>query len=301
MKCSIVIATLNRPESLRLVLDCLGRQDEKSFEVIIADAGDAAVTRALVDAGHYPFAVTVLPFAEKSSARQRNQGASIARGEILAFLDDDIEFGADLLRATLDAFVDPTVGAVSPRIINSDRPAPGRLTRWYYGVQAGYAHRDYGAKLFGAGINCFPVFAQETAERIPADWLPSTCLFVRAAVFARHRFPNFTGYSFAEDVHLTARIAREAKLYFLRTPELVHNSAPSEFKANAAALTAGKLENMARVAREAQGLDGWSLVWRWHLHRLFLGIILLLKRPKNYRAELSGVWLARFPASSPSA
>lgn len=300
MKCSVIIATLNRHASLEIVLKCLSTQLEFPGEVIIADAGDAKATAALVTALKLPFPTRVLACPEKSSARQRNAAASEAQGEIVAFLDDDIDFGPELIRDTLAVFADASVGAVSPRIINSDRPAPGRLARWYYRIQAGYAHRDYGAKLFGPGINCFPVFAHETAERIRADWLPSTCLFVRAALFHQHRFPNFTGYSFAEDVHLTARIARKAGVYFLRAPELVHNSAPSEFKANAAALTAGKLANMARVAAEVQGLSGWSLFWRWHLHRLFVAVTLLISRPPQWRAALLGVWQVRREAPSSS-
>ncbi|MFI5335189.1 MAG: glycosyltransferase family 2 protein [Opitutales bacterium] len=297
LRLSVVIATLDRVRSLEVVLRCLRSQTRPPDELIIASAGDSRPIQSMLAAVALPCPVTLLPCAEKSAAGQRNQAAERATGEILAFLDDDIEFGPELFAALLEQFEPdppgPLPGAISPRLANQDRPVPGRLTRWYYRIQSGYAHRDYGGRLFGAGINCFPVFLPDSPPRMPADWLPSTCLFVRADLFRRHQFPRFTGYSFAEDVHLTARIAREAPLYFLREPAILHHSLTSEFKADRAALTAGKLHNMAVVAREVQELQGWSLWWHWQLHRLFMVAVLLLRRPTGWTDELRGVARAR--------
>ncbi len=295
LSCSVIIATLDRAESLQVVLRCLTRQTRHPREVLIAVAGGAnPVTPGEISA--CPFPVQILPCPEKSSARQRNLAAAAATGDVLAFLDDDIEFGEDLLARVLAHFErlpDAQLGALSPRIANTDRTAPGRLTRWHYALQAGYAHADYGGRLFGPGINCFPLYPAGGPELVPVEWLPATCLFMRAGLFHRHRFPQFTGYSFAEDVHLTARAAREAPLFFLREPSILHYSLPSEFKANRAALTAGKLHNMAVVAREVQGRRGWPLWWRWQLHRLFLFAVLLLRRPPGWAQEFIGIWQAR--------
>lgn len=294
-QCSVIIATLDRAESLRVVLRCLARQTRLPKEVVIAVAGEKhPIDDAVILS--CPFPVRILSCAEKSSALQRNQAATVASGDVLAFLDDDIEFDDDLLARVLAHFDRLSVeqlGAVSPHIANSDRPTPGLLTRWYYSLQAGYSDPDFGGRLFGSGINCFPIHRSDGPDLLRVDWLPSTCLFMRAALFHRHRFPQFAGYSFAEDVHLTARVAREAPLYFLRAPTVLHHSLPSEFKNDRAALTAGKLHNMAVVAREVQALHGWSLWWRWHLHRLFLSAILLLRRPPGWTGELNGIWRAQ--------
>ncbi|MBA4137492.1 MAG: hypothetical protein C0518_09275 [Opitutus sp.] len=292
-RCSVVIATLDRIESLRVVLRDLGAQTTVPCELIIAAAGATGPVSELVRDAALPFAARVIACAEKSSALQRNRAAAEAAGEVIAFLDDDIEFGPDLLARTLVHFADPAVGGVAPRIAHSDRPAPGRLTRLYYRMQAGYGDADYGARLFGVGLNCLPVFTKDSPARIRADWLPSTCLFLRTELFRRHQFPAFTGYSFAEDVHLTARVARESELYFLREPTLLHHSLTSEFKRDVAALTAGKLHNMAIIARDVQGLRGFALWWRWQLHRVFLTAVHTLRRPAGWREELRGVWRAR--------
>lgn len=292
--CSVIIATLDRLASLRAVLQCLARQTVRPGEVIIAAAGDNTAVGALARE-FATLGVRVLPCAMKSSARQRNAAAAEARGDVLAFLDDDIEFPPDLFERILACFpADGSgPGAIAARIEGEDRPRPGRLTRAYYRLQAGYQHADYGGRLFGAGINCYPVFSAGAPELVASEWLPSTCLFVRAAHFHVTRFPEFDGYSFAEDVHLTARIGRSAPLFFAAQCQILHHSLPSVFKANRAALTAGKLHNMGVVAREVQGLRGWSLWWRWQLHRLFLTAVLLLRRPRGWTAELRGVCIAR--------
>lgn len=293
-QCSVIIATLARTESLRVVLDCLACQSRPPCEIIIVAAGDAGSLAGLSAAGPAP--VIVRQSGVKSAARQRNQGAEAATGDVLAFLDDDIEFAPDLFARVLAHFdrpAAPGLGAVSPRIANADSPPPGRLTRAYYALQAGYTDPDFGGRLFGPGINCFPVFRSGGPELVPVEWLPSTCLFMRATLFQAEQFPRFDGYSFAEDVHLTARVARAAPLFFLREPSILHHSGASEFKADAAALTAGKLHNMAVVAREVLGRRGWALWWRWQLHRLFLTAVLVLRRPACWRDELRGVRAAR--------
>jgi glycosyltransferase involved in cell wall biosynthesis len=295
VRCTAIIATLDRPDNLRLVLDCLERQSRPPLEIIISAAGDLSSLAQLAGRPANP-PVRLMFSTVKSAALQRNQAAAQAAGDVLAFLDDDIEFGCDLFARVLDHFdrrAESELGALSPRIANAGRETPGRLTRWYYGLQAGYADADYGGRLFGPSINCFPVFYPSGPEMLRADWLPSTCLFMRSALFRRHLFPQFSGYSFAEDVHLTARAAREAPAFFLREPSIVHHSLASEFKADRVALTAGKLHNMAVVAREAMGLGGWSLWWRWQLHRLFLSAVLLIRRPARWADELRGVWQAQ--------
>jgi glycosyltransferase involved in cell wall biosynthesis len=292
--CSVIIATLDRLDSLRVVLECLGRQTQPPLEVIIAAAGLIAPVEELVRRQPASFPVRVLACSEKSSARQRNAAAAQAEGAVLAFLDDDIEFQPDLFARMLLPFAGPgpAPGAISARIAGEDRPTPGRLARTYYRLQSGHDHADYGGLLFGAGINCYPVFRPDSPALFPSGWLPATCLFVRADLFHAERFPAFDGYSFAEDVHLSARIGRSAPLYFATHCLILHHSLPSEFKRDPAALTAGKLHNQARIAREILGLRGWSLGWRWQAHRLFLTLATLRSRPPRWSAILRGIWTA---------
>ncbi len=290
----MIIATLDRVPSLLKVLDCLDLQTHPPDEVILCVAGSVRALKEALAERLSRVTVRILRSDVKSSARQRNQGAESATGEVIAFLDDDIEFENDLFERVLGRFADlppDVMGGLSPRIANQGRNRPGRLTRAYYRIQAGYAHADYGGRLFGPAINCFPIFDEDGSDLVPVEWLPSTCLFLWSAHFRCRRFPEFDGYSFAEDVHLTARIAREVPIYFLREPSILHHSQSSEFKRDVSALTAGKLHNMAVIAREVLKDSGFR--WKWELHRIFMMVNLLLRRPTQWRDELRGVWSAQ--------
>lgn len=272
----------------------LSQQTLPPSQVILSAAGDCHHALSSLIREFEGLALTVLESRDKSAAKQRNAAAEHASGDILAFIDDDIEFPPDLLESVMvlfDRASDSEIGAVSPRVRNVSHKRPGLFVRSYYWLQSGYLHKDYGAKVFGPCINCYPVYGDDTAcSPIRAEWLPATCLFVRTGLFKRYRFPEFNGYSYGEDIHLTVRIAREAPLFFLPEPSIYHHSLQNEFKLDKATLTADKLKNMRLIAREVLGLSRWQLFWKWHLHRLFLTAAFILKRQNGWQAELRGLW-----------
>jgi len=104
---SVVIPTFHRNDRLATALDCLapGRQHEMTvaaaggvadhpdevatYEVIVSDAGLGSTAQALI-ATRYPWVRwSAAPGA--GPAANRNSGARLARGEWLAFVDDDCQ------------------------------------------------------------------------------------------------------------------------------------------------------------------------------------------------------------------
>lgn len=92
---SVVIATYRRPALLQRCLAalCAQRMDASAFEIIVADDGCERRIAALVAAlaaRHRDVALryTAVPHTQ-GPAGARNAGARLARGEILAFTDDD--------------------------------------------------------------------------------------------------------------------------------------------------------------------------------------------------------------------
>lgn len=294
--CSVIIATLDRPSSLKGVLRDLSRQTLLPSQVILSAAGESRHALPLLVREFPNLALTVIESDDKSAAKQRNAAAELATGDIIAFIDDDIEFSPDLFErvmALFDRASGSEIGAVSPRVRNVVHKRPGLLVRSYYWLQSGYLHHDYGAKVFGPCINCYPVYDDHAScSPILAEWLPATCLFVRSSLFKRHRFPEFTGYSYGEDIHLTVRIGREAPLFFLPEPSIYHHSLQNEFKIDKSTLTFNNLKNMYAIAREVLGLSRWQLFWKWHLHRLFLTGVFMLKRHNGWQADVKGLWMS---------
>jgi len=91
---SIVVPTFNRRPRLARVLDGLDRQivSKDVFEVVIVDDGSTDDTQAWLETNRSrAYAVTVAVQQNGGPSRARNRGVQEARGEIILFLDDDVE------------------------------------------------------------------------------------------------------------------------------------------------------------------------------------------------------------------
>lgn len=88
---SIVIPTYNRPERLRLCLAAIRQLNYPidRFEVIVVDDGSPTPLHAVVEPFQAELQLTLLRQANAGPASARNAGALIARGQFLAFTDDD--------------------------------------------------------------------------------------------------------------------------------------------------------------------------------------------------------------------
>jgi peptidoglycan/xylan/chitin deacetylase (PgdA/CDA1 family)/GT2 family glycosyltransferase len=101
---SVVIPTYNRRE---LVLDAVGALDRQQsappFEVIVVVDGSTDGTRDAVVSLQTSVPVRVVEQGNAGAAAARNAGAKMAQGELVLFLDDDMEADRLLVRAHVDA------------------------------------------------------------------------------------------------------------------------------------------------------------------------------------------------------
>lgn len=105
---SIVIPTQRRPAGLAVALRSALAQtgvDPKALELIVADNDQQPSARLAVEsaARNAPFPVRYIHVPEPGVANVRNGAMKAARGELIAFLDDDQEAPAGWLAALLAA------------------------------------------------------------------------------------------------------------------------------------------------------------------------------------------------------
>ncbi len=84
---STIIPTLDEEKYLPLLFASLKKQSYKNFEVIVIDASSNNLTKKVVESRGKTI---YLKAKRKGTSVQRNQGAKIARGNILLFLDADM-------------------------------------------------------------------------------------------------------------------------------------------------------------------------------------------------------------------
>jgi len=95
---SIIIPTLNEEEHLPFLLESLKDQTFDSFEVIISDADSQDNTRKIAEDLGCKVVEGGLP------AKGRNNGAKVAKGDILFFLDADVVLPKDFIEEAVKEF-----------------------------------------------------------------------------------------------------------------------------------------------------------------------------------------------------
>ena len=180
---SIVVPTWNERDALPVCLSLL-RDQEPPCEILVVDGGS---TDGTVDAVR-AFPDVKLLQAPRGRARQMNDGARIARGDILWFLHADSRPAPGSVIAIRDALRDPRVAAGAFRFaLDGVRPA-------YRVIEAGAAMRTRWLRL--------PLGDQG--------------LFLR-----REDFEEIGGYrdvSVLEDVYLVRDVRRRGRLAVLDLP-----------------------------------------------------------------------------------
>jgi glycosyltransferase involved in cell wall biosynthesis len=104
VKLSVVVCTHDRPDDLRRCVAALAALEDPIETIVVDSASSTPVV---------PFdGVHLVRLDEPGLSRARNAGLALARGELIAFVDDDAAVDPDWARRIAAPFEDPTVGCV---------------------------------------------------------------------------------------------------------------------------------------------------------------------------------------------
>jgi glycosyltransferase involved in cell wall biosynthesis len=119
---TVVISTKNRKDDLRRALQSCLKQ-RAAPEVLVIDDGSTDGTAEMVR-GEFPSVRLVREEASAGYIVRRNQGARLARGDVIVSIDDDAEFiSPDTVGQTLAELGDPRIAAVAMPFVNvNDSP-----------------------------------------------------------------------------------------------------------------------------------------------------------------------------------
>ena len=106
---SIVICTYNRAEYLQKCLDSMLNQTYGNFEVIVVNGPSTDNTAGILR--NYPFQ-TIQQIKKSGLSAARNLGIKEAKGEIIAFIDDDAVADKNWIKNLKKGYNDETIGGV---------------------------------------------------------------------------------------------------------------------------------------------------------------------------------------------
>lgn len=145
---SVCVCTYRRPALLRQLLDSLAAQTFplNEAEVIVVDNDAAGSGRSVVEAARQAHPALALHYAVEATpgvSHARNRGVAMARGELIAFIDDDEtacpDWLADLLQTLETHHADAAFGPVIPHY-------PAGSPSWI--IRSGYFERPRHATGF---------------------------------------------------------------------------------------------------------------------------------------------------------
>lgn len=204
---SVVIACPGPSPYLTECLDALALQTCPHFEVLV-------LPDAPCDLGPVPFTLHVIPTGKIRPAEKRNIGIQQARGEVVAFLDDDAYPVPAWIEQAIKYFTMPDVGGVGgPGVTPPGDPFLGQASGRVYAnplVSGNYRHRYLGDRV-----------------RASIDDFPSCNLFVRTDVL-RAIGGYRTDFWPGEDTILCADIAIGQKRRIIYDPwvQVFHHRRP---------------------------------------------------------------------------
>ncbi len=144
---SVVICTHERPEMLAGCLESVFQLEYPDYEVIVVDnAPKTSATRTVVEniARRFPKLCYVLE-PNQGQCWARNTGAKAAKGEIIAFTDDDVIVDAHWLTGVLQGFAtSENVGAVNGLTIPAELDTEEQA--WF--EQSGGFNKGYEKKIY---------------------------------------------------------------------------------------------------------------------------------------------------------
>jgi len=132
-KISVVVCTHRNPLLLEKTLESLANQslDATLYEVIVIDNDSRDETKSVV--GYYPAFRYILE-TELGLSHARNAGLRAAKGDIIAFIDDDAEADSKWIESLLNVYqTEPDVWAAGGKALPIwDAEKPSWLTEDYY-------------------------------------------------------------------------------------------------------------------------------------------------------------------------
>lgn len=202
---SVIVASYRRSDALELCLGDLAAQvTDRAFEVVLVlqahppGAGDDYRARF-----NGRLNLQIAEFDDGlGTSRARNTGLFMARGAIVAFLDDDVRLPPTWVGAMVEFYRDPAIGAVGGFVDHPGHYNPARNAAYrLLGLTSDRYRIDWG------GFNVGP--ASHPVEDQPAAWLSGGNMsFRREAILAVGGFDEALGSFWHEDVDVAHRVAK---------------------------------------------------------------------------------------------
>jgi GT2 family glycosyltransferase len=267
------------------MLASLCRQRFKVHEVIVADGStDSDIAQLTADdcwVGQNML-VKRISVRPPNAVRQREAAISLATGEYLLFLDDDVVLDDDCTEEMVHLFQqDEGIVGVFANFINQSWPMPTRPWRFYLR----YLRRMKDGSWQGRVVGPLLRFAYDPAPKgaAPMDWIGTGNSMVRRSAYDQvGGFSKFFLHrcTMNEDVDLGLKIRRIGKIFFCPNARMRHLHAPGG-RASPMVVAEDDLYNRYSVmtcTQQRSVLDAFSSILLYFVIETLSGLAFCVRR-----------------------
>lgn len=224
---SVVICTRNRADSLMRTLESVWSQARRPDELIIIDDGElpAATAREIVERCRLlGIACRIEMNPRPGLTPGRNHAASLAKGDILLFLDDDVTCDGNVVGEIAELMRDTNIAAVTARV---EEPSfESRSARMY---QLGYRLAGWWRIAPRGNPDAPRPKVLESPElAVRTRILSGAAMAIRREVVLANPFDeSLTTYALGEDREMGYRLAPRYWMVKARRARVIHRRDPS--------------------------------------------------------------------------
>lgn len=226
---SVIIATMNRSEDLKVALSSLLRQTYFPEQILIVDQSTDERSKTMVSEIQtaYPEKATRFQYVyqqEKSLVKARNRGLEMARCEVLSFLDDDVVLSDDYYEKIMRYLEDhPDIGAISGNTVIERPVFPGFSGFLRRGLMRLFLIGNFDGRMTASGFG-YPIIERQIKRVLEVEMLPGCNMSFRRGMIGDEQFDEwFTGYSYREDAEYSYRVAKRCRVVMIPDAHLHHN------------------------------------------------------------------------------
>ncbi len=227
---TVIIPTYHRPHELEVCLKSLLRQTLLPTEIIVVDDGHLPGPPLSAEIEKAGIAYLYLKKDKPGLTESRNAGVAAASGEIIFFLDDDVELYPEYLEKILEVYENDAreeIAGVGGKIANAKPMTFLRTLRWLVNVlflNSGFREGKILPSGFCVDDGATPFRSNATRD---VDFLSGGASSFRSWVFNDMSFTDgYRSVALGEDKDFTGRLSRRHRLVFVPAARLNHYEAP---------------------------------------------------------------------------
>lgn len=292
---SLIIPTYNRPDDLEKCLQSVRKQTFKKYEVIVVDDASTKNIKAIANKNKVKY---IRHSKRMGQSIGKNDGAKIAKGEILVFVDDDCVADVNWFKAIVDGFnKSDSIGAVGGKIINLGKNKLLNIHTfplWWFLFPF--------TKSTGRILLCGLITTNFDKDQYGfVDWISAGNMAIRKNVFKEVKGfdPNYLGHCAFEEPDICSRInQKKYKILFEPSALCIHKLSTAARKPQSSVRFSHKSNeiffhlkylNRLNLLKKIIGIIAFVLYHAWDTLIEFFGVLKSRFCMDDIRGKLDGI------------